>query len=215
MHYFLFCVTGRMFEPSHVKVLEQLWIATGYPDARIWCNRVAGYMGSARVDPGFSMSAAIAASNGVSYGFRACRLAYQVQSSIPQDEAERIRWADAQLSEQRILPGYGRPIHRHDERIAFALKSLAGAGLRAGPALKRAFWLHQHLQRAKGIEINISALWAAVCIDFGIVAREYDSFMVLMFAPGYAAVHADQRSRSAFSFLSGHQTQVDNPDLGA
>src|SRR5690606_31145449 len=71
VHYLLFCVTGRCLDPARALVLERLWVATGYPDARIWCNRVAAYLGSARVDPGLAMSAAVAASNSTAYGFRA------------------------------------------------------------------------------------------------------------------------------------------------
>jgi citrate synthase len=206
VHYFLFSVTGRSFDAERVRVLERLWISTGYPDARIWCNRIAGYLGSARVDPGLAMSAAIAASNSIGYGFRAMSLAYAVQAMIPDDLAAREAWLTQKLEEKRTLPGYGRPIHKHDERIAVALQILVRAGLFAGPALTRAFWLHRRLGEKKGIEINIAAVWAAISIDFGICQREYDAFMLLMFTPGHAAVYEDQRARPPMAFLSGHQT---------
>lgn len=205
--YFFLCATGRTLPANETRVLERLWIGTGYPDARIWCNRIAGYLGSARVDPGLALSAAIAASDSVAYGFRAMRAAYAVQAALPEDAPAREVWLEAALSERRVLHGYGRPIHGRDERIPWALRALADAGLRAGPALKRAFWLHRRLQQEKGIQMNIAALWAAVAIDFGIVAAEYDAFMLLLFAPGYLAVYADQRSRPPFSFLRGHQTR--------
>ena len=73
--------------------------------------------------------------------------------------------------------------------------------------LARCFWLHEELGREKGIEMNVAALWAALAIDFGIEQREYEQFMLLMFAPGYAAVYADQRARPPFAFLAGHQTR--------
>jgi len=206
VHYLLFCVTGRTFETAQAQVLEQLWIATGYPDARIWCNRIAGYLGSARVDAGLAMSAALAASNSSTYGFRAMRLAYQVQAGLPECLDARRSWLEAELAERRILPGYGRPIHGHDERIAVALQILVHAGLQAGPALQRAFWLDRRLRAEKGIEINIAAMWAAIAIDFGIQEDEYESFMLLMFAPGYMAVYAEQRQRPALSFLAGYHS---------
>ena len=206
VHYLLFCITGRTFEPAVVRVLEQAWVCTGYPDARIWCNRIAGYLGSARVDPGLSMSAAIAASNSVAYGFKALSLAYRVQREIPSELESRRDWLARALAARRVLHGYGRPQHGHDERIVVALESLADAGLRAGPQLARCFWLHEELGREKGIEMNVAALWAALAIDFGIEQREYEQFMLLMFAPGYAAVYADQRARPPFAFLAGHQS---------
>ena len=206
VHYLLFCVCGRPFPEPHARVLEHLWIATGYPDARIWCNRIAAYLGSARVDPGLAMSAALAASNSVQYGFRAIRRGFDVQASIPEATGERDTWLSEQLGARRVLHGYGRPIHGQDERIAVALRSMLRFGVRAGPALARAFWLHDRLKEQKGIEMNVAALWGAIAIDFGIRRHEYEQFMTLMFAPGYAAAYGDQRARPAMTFLAGHQS---------
>lgn len=207
VHFLLFSVTGRPFEPRAARVFERLWISTGYPDARIWCNRVAGYLGSARVDAGLALSAAVAASNSVGYGFRALSAAYAVQEEVPEDGEGRERWLGAQLAARRVLPGYGRPVHGHDERIAAALHVLAEADYRAGPALRRAFWLDRRLREEKGVEINIAAVWAALALDFGLARREYEAFMLLMFVPGYMAVYKEQRERPPLSFLAGYQTR--------
>jgi citrate synthase len=212
VHYLLFCVTGRWFDERRARVFEQLWVASAYPDARIWCNRIAGYMGSARVDPGFSMSAALAASNSQAYGFRAVSRAYEVVSEVPEELGEREAWLSRQLEARRVLYGYGRPLHDLDERIPAALQALVDAGMRAGPALGRAFWLHRALGERKGKSMNIAAVWAAIAIDFGVARHEFDGFMLLMFAPGYAAVHADQSRRAPMSFLFGHQTRPRAPD---
>jgi citrate synthase len=206
VHYLLFCITGRLFDAAQVEVLEGLWVATGYPDARIWCNRVAAYLGSARVDPGLAMSAALAASNSTAYGFRAIDAAYAVQAEIPDELPARRAWLDGVLERRRRLAGYRRPAHDHDERIAVALHSMVRAGLRAGPALKRAFWVARELAARKGIEMNIAAVWAAIAIDFGIDRRQYEAFMLLMFAPGYMAVYTEWRRRPPLEFLSGHLT---------
>lgn len=210
VRYLLFCVTGRVFDAVRAGVLERLWVATGYPDARIWCNRVAAYLGSARVDPGLALSAALAASNSTAYGFRAMGAAYAVQALIPEERAARAGWLEAIFSERRQLAGYGRPAQGSDERIAVALDSLARAGLPAGPALKRAFAVDRALGARKGIQINIAGVWAALAIDFGISRREYEAFMLLMFTPGYMAVYAEWRGRPPFAFLSGYQTRLDD-----
>jgi citrate synthase len=207
--FLLFSVTGRKPEERRARVLEQLWITTGYADARIWCNRVAAYLGSARVDPALAMSASLAASDGLTYGFRAMSAAYAVQVAIPDDEASRAAWLATLLDGGSVLHGYGRPVHGHDERIGAALAILAKAGLRAGPALVKAFLLDRELRASHGIEMEIAGLWAALCIDFGIEQREYEAFMLLMFTPGHAAVYADQRKRAPFSFLRGHRTSTD------
>ncbi|MGC4087087.1 MAG: hypothetical protein QM756_04125 [Polyangiaceae bacterium] len=128
------CHRASLFEPAQVRVLEEAWVATGYPDARIWCNRITGYLGSARVDPGLSMSAAIAATNSIVYGFRAMSLAYPHAAR----HSRGRRRAAADGSRRRspksgVARGYGRPQHGHDERIAVPLRSLARAGLQAGP----------------------------------------------------------------------------------
>ena len=209
VHYLLFCVTGRRFDPVIARVLEELWVSTGYPDARIWCNRVAGYMGSARVDPALALSAALAATNSTSYGFQALRLAYRVQASLPEPLPERDAWLASVLAERRVLHGYGRPVHGHDERIDVALECLSRAGLRAGAALRRAFWLERRLGEQKGLEMNIAAVFAAIGIDFGLSEREFDAFMLLELVPGYMAVYAEQRQRGALEFLRGWHSDVE------
>lgn len=210
VHYLLFCVTGRVFDSARAGVLERLWVATGYPDARIWCNRVAAYLGSARVDAGLALSAALAASNSTAYGFRAMSAAYAVQADIPDELPARAAWLEDRVAQRRHLAGYGRPAEGSDERIAVALDSLARAGLTAGPALKRTFWLDRALAARKDIRANIAAVWAALAIDFGIDRREYEAFMLLMFTPGYMAVYAEWRSRPPLEFLFGHQTRVED-----
>jgi citrate synthase len=205
--YSLFCVTGRLPDARHARVLEEFWIATGYADPRIWCNRIAGYLASARVDPGLSLSAAVAASDSMAYGFGAVRAAYRVQAEIPDPVELRVSWLDAQLASQRVLHGYGRPIHGRDERIARALQTLIDQDMRAGPALARAFWLDAQLSRHKGIAMNIAGVWAACAIDFGLSEDEYAEFMLSMFTPGYLAVYADQRQRAARSFLPTQQSE--------
>jgi citrate synthase len=204
--YALFCVTGRIFPAHQARVIEEFWLATGYPDARIWCNRIAAYLASARVDPGLAMSAAIAASNSQAYGFGAMASAYTVQAGIPEPADARTSWLADKLASGVVLHGYGRPMHGSDERIGVALRSLTRHGIRAGAALKRAFWLHRALHAHKGIELNIAGVWAAVAIDFGLDQAAYSQLMLLMFAPGHMAVYADQRARPALSFLPGYQT---------
>jgi citrate synthase len=211
VEYMFLSVTGRRCDPTEARVLEQLWITTGYADARIWCNRIAGYLGSARADAAMAMSAALAASNSMAYGFGAIRSAYIVQSEIPDGADDRAAWLDGELAKGRTLHGYGRPVHGHDERIGACLAILAAAGLRAGPAVKRAFRLDQALRERKGIEMNIAGLWCALLIDFGVGRLDCEAFMLLMFSPGYAAVYADQRRRAPFTFLRGHRTRLPVP----
>lgn len=205
--YTFFSATGRELPPAQARVMEEFWIATGYADPRIWCNRIAGYLGSARVDPALSLSAGIAASDSAGYGFGAMRAAYALQKALPQELAERERWLNDWLASRQLIPGYGRPIYGRDERIPVALRSMARWGLSAGPALRRAFWLDERLRTQKGIAMNISGLWAATAVDFGLTAAEYAEFMLMLLAPGYMATYADQRRRPAFSFLPDQQSE--------
>jgi hypothetical protein len=117
--------------------------------------------------------------------------------------ALREQWLAEQLAHKRILSGYGRPIHRHDERFAVALRILA----EAGPNLRRAYWVHRQLIEQKGISMNFGAILAAICIDFGIGRAEFDACVLLMFTPGYLGVYADQRARPPLAFLAGLQTR--------
>lgn len=211
VNYYLFCATGRHFDETRSRVLERLWISTGYPDARLWCNRVAGYLGSARVDPALAIAASLAASNSTAYGFRAMCKAFELQQEIPERLSERANWLDQQLAARRILAGYGRPVKARDERVAVAYRILAEHGFRAGSALRRAYWLGKRLQERKGVSLNASGVYAAIALDFGMTAQEYDAFMLLLLTPGSIAVYTDQRRREPLSFLSGFQSR---PQLG-
>lgn len=206
--YTLFCVTGRVFPAAVARVFEEFWVATGYPDARIWCNRIAAYLASARVDPGLAMSAAIAASDSRAYGFGAMAAAYEVQAEMPEHIDARNSWLADKLARGVVLHGYGRPMHRTDERIAVALRSLLRHGVAAGAALKRAFWLQRMLVAHKHVGLNIAGVWAAVAIDAGLDHAAYTQFMLLMFAPGHMAVYAEQRTRPALGFLPDHQSST-------
>lgn len=212
--YTFLSVTGRTLPIAQARVLEEYWIATGYADPRIWCNRIAGYLGSARVDPGLSLSAATAACESLGYGFGAMRAAYRVVKQIPDDRNERTTWLEAQLAKATVLHGYGRPIYGRDERIAAALRSLERHGIRAGSALKRAFWLDGELRKRKDVAMNIAGLWAATAMDFGFDEHEFGAFFLLMLAPGYMAVYADQRRRAPMSFLPEHQSELREADHG-
>lgn len=134
--------------------------------------------------------------------------AFAVQSAIPEDSEARAAWFRS-VCDGSAPAGYARPVGGPDERIAAGLQILADAGMPAGPALVRAFWLRDQLRVALGLEMHVSAFWAAVALDFGFDAREYDAFMLLMYTPGYAAVHGDQLARPALSFLPEQQTRVE------
>jgi citrate synthase len=207
--YLYFCISGVELDARRARVLERLWIGTGYPDPRIWCNRVAGYLGSARVDPALALCAALAASNSQLYGFGALARAYLVQTTIPEDLATRSTWLEEQLRCHTKFAGYGRPISGSDERILAGFSALAEEGLVAGSALRRADWLHQQLKRLKGVEMNAAALWAAVCIDFEMNYQDFTQFHLLMFVPGYMAVYGEQRSRPPLTFL--HCADANDP----
>lgn len=206
VHYFLFCATGRWFDATQARVFEQFWICTGYPDARLWCNRIAGYLGAARVDPALALAAALAATNSQAYGFHAMKSAFELQAEVPEELELREAWLTQQLARRRTLFGYGRPVAGCDERVTAAYRILAEHSLRAGSALKRAYWLCKRLLADKGIGMNISAVWAAVALDFGMTITEYEAFMLLMFSPGYIAVYSDQRRRGPLDFLAGFQS---------
>jgi len=94
-----------------------------------------------------------------------------------------------------------------DQRIAATLLILAEAGERAGPALRRSFWLHDRLVAHKGIELNAAGAWAAVAMDFGLSRIELETLFTLMFAPGYLAVYTDQLARPPLAFLHGHPSR--------
>lgn len=194
---YIFGITGRRHTTEQLRLLHAIWTYTSYPDARLWNNRVAALAGSSRSTGALGLSAALAISEATIYGrgidMRAIdfltRTRKEIDALNTSDEnlrqeklTELIR---QELSTQRSIAGYGRPLVNGDERNPHILKLARELGLDSGPHLRLAFAIEQALLAGRWrMKMNYAALVAALGADIGLSPQEFYLFMFPTFLAG-------------------------------
>lgn len=169
------------------KVFDELRIGNNFPDPRIWCNRVAYYCGKAGVSAQPAAFAAGFATTGTKYGVRTTVKA--AEALIEASEAPDFNaWFTGRLRNRRVFYGYRRPVIDRDERVPFALRTLKASALKAPfKYLALAFRIERELQRAKGVNINISGVHAALLLDAGVPAERVEAARADLHMAGFVA----------------------------
>lgn len=205
MDVFLYAITGRQFTESQLRFLNFMWVASSYPDPGIWPNQVAALGGSARSTASLSLLAGLAVSEAKIYGRRPERkiLDFFHRAACAEDVGISIEdFILQELSERRIVAGYGRPLARVDERIPHTLKLIEELGLEKGRYFQLAFKVYEYLKRERNLSINIAALNTAIIADMGMSTEEYQQFLTVVFITGIAPCYQDARARPEGSFFA-------------
>jgi hypothetical protein len=206
MDLYLFSITGRRFSEAQLRLFEAIWTYTSYPDARIWNNRVAALGGSSRSTGNLSVSAALAVSEAVIYGrgidIRASDFLIRTRAHVAAG-GELGPWVRRELSEQRSLAGYGRPIsNRRDERLDPILSLARSLGLADGPHLQLAHDIERFLLESRlRMGANYAAICAALTADMGLSPREHYLYVSVAFVGGMLPCYLDAAARPAGTFL--------------
>lgn len=188
-------IKGERLTPQQRLLLETIWVWTSYPDSRIWNNRVAALAGTTRSTPTLALSAANAVSEATIYGrrneFKAVSLFKRVHGRM-QEGATLAQALDEHLKTQGKLPGYGRPIAAHDERIPPTMKLARELGIAGGPHVALAFEIERHLkEQGKPLQMNLGALVSAFGADFGFTARGFSLYCYTAFIGGMQPVYLE------------------------
>lgn len=205
MELYVYSITGRKFTPNQIELLNSMWVYTSYPDPRLWNNRVAALAGGARSTGALALSAALAVSEAKVYGgraaIRAIDLIFRLQAAVDAG----IALADAvaaELAKFRVLPGYGRPVVRSDERIPHLSARSRALGLAAGSHTVLAFEVEKFLINNRlRMKMNFAGLTAALCADLGFTCREYALFAFATFLSGMIPCWIDGLDHPEASFL--------------
>lgn len=111
-----------------------------------------------------------------------------------------------------MIPGYGRPGPRKDERIEPAMALASELGFASGPYVKLAFDIQKILSQGRWrLDMSIAALSAALHADQGISTQEYRLFAVLNFSAGMfpCYLEASEKTVGTFFPLSCHRIQYE------
>ena len=218
---FVFAHTGRRLTPNQLRLIQNLWIYSSYPDARIWNNRVAALGGTTRSTASLAISAALAVSEATIYGrgidIRAISFLREALCAVSNGAtiADCVR---NELDSHRGIAGFGRPLTAEDERIRPTLALAARLDLGGGPHIRLAFDIDDHLNKGRWrMRINFGAVAAALMADMGFSAREYYLCAFPTFLAGMLPCYMEASEQPEGAFLpipcddvmhSGHEPRI-------
>ena len=220
MELMVFAVTGRTDKDMKklARLIEGMWvIASSYPDPRLWNNRVAALGGSVRTTGALAINAASAVSEATAYGLRTSKgavdLFYRFKKQLDSG-ADLESLIKRELKLYRVLWGYGRPLVSKDERVAPLIKFAKSLGCSDGPHLELAFEIANYLEHSKyKLQINISAIVAAIMADEGLSVNEFYYLSSLSFVGGMFPCYIDATNHAEGTLfpLSTKRVQYTGP----
>ncbi len=178
---------GHELTADQAALLDTVMVSTSYPDARIWCNRVASLAGSTRSTPTLALAAAHAAADARIYGrgneHRAVAFLQRTLTAVRAGSDLDIALSE-QIRTYGSLPGFGRPLHNGDERIIPWMRAARQYGAHDGDHVRLAFTIDERLKTSgKPLRMNAGGLVAAFGADFGFTPRQW----AIMLFPGFLA----------------------------
>jgi len=227
MEVILLAITGNIPERRTAEFLDAVLTLSGsIPDPRLWNNRIAALAGATRSTPALGMSAGMAASDAIIFGFQPMmgahnlltEVAGQLESgdlleNIIKARLERDQPGRPGAGKQRslaIFPGYGRPVATGDERIPAIMRLLRDYGHDQGRMVTLAFRLEASLQQqGLPLRLNTGGLIAAICADQGMTALQLYYYVSHCFYVSLAACNADALKHDIGSFFPLRCRQIE------
>lgn len=205
MQTMLLSVTGKLAPVSHAHFIEKVFILTGYPDARLWCNRVAALAGSAKCTATASYSAGISSAEATLYGrqadYKSACLLLEAKRRYDEGGEEALSLFIArQLKENRAVYGFGRPLLKADERIRPLSNEAVRLGIHSGEHLAVALKIEQQLKKYKMI-MNYGGYVMAHLLDMQFSPKEIYRLLALAFYTGIVPCYIEAFENEPGTFL--------------
>lgn len=200
---FLYSITGgRFFSKAEVKLLNAIWAYTGYPEPRLWNNRIAALAATTRSTKTAGIAAAIFASAATLYGHRPDTRSFDFLKRAKKaiDQGENLRsFVKKEIRTYRVLFGYGRPINNAvDERIPPLLELMEQLDIEKGKYFKLATEVENILP---GQRMNVAVLSAAITADLNFSINEYTSFVMFVFSGGMLPCYTESIKKPTGAFF--------------
>lgn len=227
MEVILLAITGKIPERRAAEFLDAVLALSGsIPDPRLWNNRIAALAGIARSTPALGMSAGMAASDAMIFGFQPMmgahnlmlEVANQLAGGADLDTIIRARLAFDPVGRPgagkhrslAIFPGYGRPVATGDERIPAIMELVHQYGHGDGRFVTLAFQIETGLQQqGLPLRLNTGGLIAAICADQGMSALQLYYYVSHCFYVSLAACNADALRHDIGSFFPLRCAQIE------
>jgi len=200
----VFSITGRKVNNSEASLLESIWnISTSYPDPRLWNNRIAALSGTARSTCALAISNSIAVSEASIFGGQPILRITQLLIELKNCESPEIeKNLSIYLNKYRAIPGFGRPLIKHDERIKPVLATARKLDLASGKCLQLVSKIESSdIAKKYKLSANIAAIYGALMADMGFSALEAYQLSVLAFSAGMFPCYIDAINKPAGAFF--------------
>ena len=205
MQALLLSITGRLFDTQNARLIEAIFVATGYPDPRLWCNRIVALAGTAQVPGGAALSVGVASAEAKVYGGQAeyyaaktfieCHQIYTAHG----DEA-LLAHMKLTLKTQRAIYGFGRPLTKVEERIAPIERMAKDLGIEDGPHLSTVKHMETMLKRYRLI-LNFAGYATARLLDLGLTPHQVHQFLTVCFYIGLPPCYIEAFENEPGMFL--------------
>ncbi|MDX2465626.1 MAG: hypothetical protein QNK31_14080 [Porticoccus sp.] len=211
MEYLLFVVTGKR-DKKLANLLESIWVyCTSFPDPRLWNNRVASLAATTRSTAALGVSAGVAVSEATLYGLKPIKgvsdFLLRVQEKLDQGIGLDLI-IEKEMSLNRSIYGYGRPITENDERIPPVLKMIKNNGYFGGNYLSLAFEIEKKLQKKYKVQMNIAAVYGALLCDQKFTPMEAYYMATLSFSAGMFGAYIDALDKPSGAFFPIHTCRI-------
>lgn len=204
--YFMFGITGKFFSDQQISLIEKIWTLTvSYPEPRIWNNRIASLTGSARSTGSLGVSAGIAASEASIYGnqINIAAIDFIRRADNLRNSGQCLEeFVKKEIKKNRIIPGYGRPLIKTDERIKPLMDAAKKLKLAEGPHYLTALAVEKTLFDSKyRMVMNASGLAAALMADLGFDNKDHYYCSISAFSAGILPCYIDSANHKEGTFF--------------
>jgi len=205
MQSMILSVTGRQYPENVAQFIEAMFVATGYPDPRLWCNRIVSFAGTARCPAAGAISAGIASAEGKVYGGQSEYFAAKFLDSahtihMEQGKVPLERFVKQYVQNKRVVYGYGRPLTKVEERIAPMERVAEKLGIVQGEYLLTAWQVEKQLKRWRMV-MNYGGYVAARLMDFNFSAKEIHQLLITIFYIGLQPCYIEAFEKEPGTFL--------------
>lgn len=202
---YAFAITGRHLPRRHLKMINALWVQTSFPDPRLWNNQVSALAGTARSTGNLAIAASLAVSEATIYGRRADILAidFLLRTRAALNEGGDLEdLVENQLTGARSVPGFGRPVISHDERVRKIWPLVEEYGFADGRYVQLVLAIQTVLERKRRrLRLNYGGLAAALGAEMGLSPKEHYLGSMLTFLAGMIPCFLDADSKPEGSLL--------------
>lgn len=201
---FAFGITGREFSENELKLLNFIWVSTSYPDKAIWPNHITALAASSRSTASLALSIGMTVCEASIYGGKPFKVGidYFLRASNAIKQGIQIEnFIENELLNHHVVFGYGRPLASSDERIPHMINFAQQLNLVSGEHLSIALNTAKYMRKTKGLNMNVAAIYCALCADLGFTADEFHQFMTPCFFAGMPPCFIEAKENPEGSFL--------------